>query len=138
MTYDPTHILQATPMQWIQSAVDFLNQRVLPADRPRLADAISQAISTTVGPANTGLTLLRYKEFIETFPPEMPHIVEGILEPNTVFLLSGSPKSGKSYIALQLAEDIATGRPAFGRFKVNKAGPVVYLILEGPQSQAQR
>jgi hypothetical protein len=60
--------------------------------------------------------------------PPMKWAVEGIL-PEGACLLAGSPKIGKSWLALNLALAVANGGVALGRIKVEQ-GNVLYLALE--------
>jgi hypothetical protein len=53
-----------------------------------------------------------------------------------VSLLAGPPKVGKSWLALNLALDIAAGTPALGSIHVDP-GPVLYLALEDTARRLQ-
>jgi len=59
-----------------------------------------------------------------------PMLIEGFLPDRSLFLLAGKPKAGKSFLALDIADAVCEGRPVLGRFRVNRAGPVVYLGME--------
>ena len=61
-------------------------------------------------------------------PP--PMLIEGLLPDRSLFLLSGKPKAGKSFLALDMAYAVRTGADVFGKYKVNRPGPVVYLGME--------
>lgn len=61
-------------------------------------------------------------------PPDA--LVEGVLRQGGVVMLAGPAGSGKTFVTLDLAFAIATGRPWLGRFAV-KQGPVVYVAAEG-------
>lgn len=69
-----------------------------------------------------------------SFPPPrwaVPGIIcEGVT------LLAGPPKVGKSWMGLNLALDIAAGRPALGSIPVDP-GPVLYLALEDTPRRLQ-
>ena len=71
-----------------------------------------------------GKTLRQIKA--QTFPPRR-FAVEGMIYTG-VTLLSGQPKVGKSYYALQLAAAVASGQPFLGR--PTRQGTVLYLALE--------
>ena len=60
--------------------------------------------------------------------PEPEWVVHGIL-PEGLNLLAGKPKKGKSWLALNVAVSIATGKDALGSLGV-KRGSVLYLALE--------
>ncbi len=47
-------------------------------------------------------------------------------------ILGGAPKTGKSFLALDLAVAVASGQPALGRFAVPAPGPVLLLAAEDP------
>jgi 5S rRNA maturation endonuclease (ribonuclease M5) len=57
-------------------------------------------------------------------------IIKGILEDKSLGLLFGSSGSGKSYIAIDLAACIASGKP-FCNHVIKKQGPVIYIAGEG-------
>lgn len=57
-------------------------------------------------------------------------LVEGLWEEEGVGILSGAPKSCKTFCALDLAFSVATGTPALGKFRVKQAGPVLLFCAE--------
>jgi RecA-family ATPase len=61
--------------------------------------------------------------------------VPGVV-PAGVTLLVGAPKMGKSWLALELALGIATGRPVLGDIEVEQGG-VLYLALEDNRRRLQ-
>lgn len=81
--------------------------------------------------ANDDEDLLSVAEFVEKTGDPPPMIAEGMLSANSLILVTARPKQGKSFFMLQVAEDIARGRPLLGKFAVPKAGPVVYFAMEG-------
>jgi hypothetical protein len=64
-----------------------------------------------------------------------PVIVDGLL-PAGFSILAGAPKRGKSWMALDLAISVATGRPFLGRRTLK--GKVLYLDLESGESRAKK
>jgi len=76
-----------------------------------------------VKPSILTATELMEKEFP---PPEW--LIEGLL-PEGLTVLSGAPKIGKSWLSLQLALAVTTGRPIFGRAPASEKG-VLLLALE--------
>jgi len=68
------------------------------------------------------------------FPPLLP-VVEGLVYAG-VSLLAGKPKQGKSWLALELALAVASGRPALGALPV-RSGHVLLLALEGGEQRLQ-
>lgn len=63
-----------------------------------------------------------------SLPPIRPIIPRLLMEGATI--LAGRPKSGKSFLALQMAQALATGGRALGYFQVEKPMRVVYFGLE--------
>jgi hypothetical protein len=59
-------------------------------------------------------------------------IVKDILLQNTVGMIVGMPKLGKTWLAHDLMISIATGKPFMGHFPVHLQGPVVYISKEDP------
>lgn len=68
--------------------------------------------------------------------PRPDYLIEGVLERNSFNVLYGAPGGGKSFVALDMALHIATGRPWMGHSV--RAGAVIYVAAEGYQSMARR
>lgn len=68
--------------------------------------------------------------------PDVPHIVDGVLEEKAQAMLHGLPATGKSFIAIDLAYCIATGLPWQGH--PVKQGSVVYVAAEGQSTFPKR
>jgi hypothetical protein len=64
----------------------------------------------------------------QEFPP-LRFVIDGFLQPGFT-VLACRPKFGKSFLSLQIAIAVATGQPAFGRFKVLRPGKVLFYSLE--------
>lgn len=58
-------------------------------------------------------------------------IIEHILYDQAVLMLAGDPGTGKSLLAIQLALSVATQRPLFNHYAVQKPGLVYYCQFEG-------
>lgn len=84
------------------------------------------AIST---PLPHGFTFLQYVNLTEY---DQPWLIEPLLPIEGSAVLGGPPKSRKSYLSLQLALDLAHGRPWLG-FKC-RPSRVYYLQLDTPRS----
>jgi predicted ATP-dependent serine protease len=65
-------------------------------------------------------------------------LVDTLLPDHSLFLLSGKPKAGKSFLALDLADAVSRGVPAFGSLGVGRYGPVLYLALEDGHTEIAR
>jgi hypothetical protein len=67
--------------------------------------------------------------------PELRWVVDGVV-PQGLTILAGRPKSGKSYMMLQIAADVAHGRAALRHFPVESA-TVLYFALEDTERRIQ-
>lgn len=76
------------------------------------------------------------RELYDTYFPPLRWYIPGLLTTGLT-LLWGSPKFGKSILALQWALSIASGGYVFGKLQCEKAG-VVYLSLEDGPRRLQR
>jgi hypothetical protein len=65
----------------------------------------------------------------DSTPPE-PFVADGILLPNSLLLIHGSPKVGKSFLTMNLAVALAGGRN-FAGFRIPKPRRVLMLSAEG-------
>ena len=72
----------------------------------------------------------------EAIPPPTP-IVENLMHEG-MLLLGGKSKRGKSWLMLDLALSVATGKPVWGHFPVDAPQPVLYLALEDGKARIQR
>jgi len=66
-------------------------------------------------------------------------LVEQLWGRDAVGVIGGAPKCGKSWLALELAVAVASGRPCLGRFPVPAPGPVlVYAAEDAPLQVRER
>lgn len=61
-------------------------------------------------------------------------LVEGLWAEQAVGFIGGVPKTGKTWLALDLAVAVAAGIPALGRFPVHTPGTVLLYTAEDPPS----
>jgi RecA-family ATPase len=61
-------------------------------------------------------------------------LIEGLLPMSSTCLVSGDPKTRKSWLAGELLVSVATGTDCFGVYPVLKQGPV--LMIQGEDSEA--
>jgi archaellum biogenesis ATPase FlaH len=61
--------------------------------------------------------------------PDPEWLVDGVIEANSMVMLSGAPGQGKSFLALDMALHIASGKTWCGRTTLT--GSVVYIATEG-------
>jgi RecA-family ATPase len=90
--------------------------------------------SKTTASRLSGFTLA---ETLEKNLQPVPVVIEGLLH-NGHATLSGPPKEGKSYVALELACAVAEGRDAFGCQPVKRKGKVLYLCLEDGERRVRQ
>jgi hypothetical protein len=100
-------------------------------DHPELLDAVARTNPEDPPPTDPPLQryLLSADQLLTTDWPEPIWAIPDLL-PAGLTILAGKAKAGKSWLALQLAQSVATGGVALER-KV-KEGPILYLALEDP------
>jgi len=76
------------------------------------------------------LTLVRAAEIVDPAPAMPAWLVEPLWGRGAVGVIGGAPKSCKSWLALELAVAVASGRPCLGRFAVPAPGPVMLYAAE--------
>lgn len=78
---------------------------------------------------------------IGAVPPEdgTRWLIEDLWSEEAVGIVSGQPKLGKTWLALDLALSVATGTSALGRYRVLQPGPVLLFAAEdAPRAVRQR
>lgn len=85
------------------------------------------------------LRVLRASE-VEAPPADQPRwLIESLWGAGAVGVIGGAPKSCKSWLALDMAVAVASGRLCLGRFAVGQAGPVlVFAAEDGPLGARER
>lgn len=95
----------------------------------RLARA-SLVLVTEVPPPPTRTFQIRRAANLETRPSERRWLVDQLWGDEAVGLLGGEPKSYKSWLALELAVAVASGKPCMGKFEPQRTGPVLLIMGE--------
>jgi len=72
--------------------------------------------------------LLQVTQWAAGLGPQPRGHVEKLIPPNSVFLLAGKPKGGKTFLALEIAEAVALGDRVLGLG--TQRGPVCYFSME--------
>lgn len=95
----------------------------------------------TNGQDNMSAPFKKYSSFTpidceEYTPPEW--IIEGYMTENTLNMMFGAPKSGKSYVALDMAFTVATAKIKTWHEKNVKHGSVIYFAGEGTDGIKKR
>ena len=82
------------------------------------------------------LPVVRACELNET-TPEQRWLIDSLWAAEGAGVIGGSPKSLKSWLGLEMAVAVATGRPCLGRFDVPNKGPVLVYPAEDTQSDVK-
>ena len=64
-------------------------------------------------------------------------LIEDLWAHQAVGLIGGAPKSGKTFLALEIALAVAAGTACLGRFPVHHPGPVLLFAAEDAPSQVR-
>jgi hypothetical protein len=67
---------------------------------------------------------------LETPTTQQSWLIERLWSHQAVGIIGGSPKSGKTWLALEMAVSVASGSPCFGTFPVFSPGPVLLYAAE--------
>ena len=75
-----------------------------------------------------------------TFPEgRQEWLIEDFWANEAVGCIGGTPKAGKTWLALEMALAVASGQPCLGRFPVKNPGPVLLFCAEdGPRAVQER
>jgi hypothetical protein len=84
------------------------------------------------------LTVVRAADITAPEQATPAWLVEHLWGSGAVGVLGGAPKSCKSWLALELAVAVASGRPCLGRFAVPAAGPVLLYAAEDTPLQIRQ
>lgn len=74
----------------------------------------------------------------EPDPGPTPFAVDALLVDGAIGMLVGPPKIGKTWLVLELALSIVTGRPAFERYAVPTRGPAMVIVEESGRTALHR
>lgn len=111
---------------------------------PKLPDSIIAAIAAQAPPnlqpsrsSTTEKSDSREKPAIVIEPrqsvtePNIPWLVDGLIPQNVIGSIYGEPGSYKSFVALHIADMVASNRPVFGRQTKAHSPDVIYIAAEG-------
>jgi hypothetical protein len=84
------------------------------------------------------LTVMRAADITAPEQSRPAWLVEHLWTNGAVGVIGGAPKCGKSWLALELATAVASGRPCLGRFAVPAAGPVLLYAAEDTPLQVRQ
>jgi hypothetical protein len=121
----------------IQKAVSRATEFYNPGQRPHPKTTSAQKAHSPVSQTDKKpvLTPISAKDLAaKTFNPPRWAIPD--LFPEGIIILAGKPKTGKSWLALNMAVAVAAGGIALGKIQV-EAGGVLYLALEDSERRLQ-
>ena len=81
-------------------------------------------------PQPSPLRVVRAAQIPEPRPEEPPWLIEPLWSAGAVGVIGGAPKSGKTWLALELAIAVGSGVRCLGRFAVPRPGPVLLFAAE--------
>jgi hypothetical protein len=89
--------------------------------------------------ANSRRWLRSGRELLEQPDPgPVDWLIEELLVEQALGVIQGHYKAGKSWLGLELAVAIVTGRDALGRFAVPHPGAVIMVLEESPERETHR
>lgn len=65
-------------------------------------------------------------------------LIDQIWDEESIGMIGGEPKAFKSMITMEMAVSVATGIPLWGKFQVNRPGPVLMIQAENSRRVARR
>lgn len=131
------HVLHATDPNsfraWIKTAIESAERvDLVGADQLRHKANGQAAAAPTQSPPIETFTAA---DLLALQLPPLRYAVDGLI-PEGATLLAGRPKVGKSWLIMQIAVAVASGKPALGRIP-GQPGEVLYLALEDSQRRLQ-
>ena len=88
-------------------------------------------------PTKGGLKKMSFSELVESDYEEPEIIVKNMVQQESTSIISGCSGVGKSWIALNIALDVASGKPVFGFFDVPKPRKVLMFQFELTNGQVK-
>lgn len=67
---------------------------------------------------------------LETVPKQHQWLIETLWSEQAVGWIAGTPKAGKSWLGLDMAVSVASGRPCLDRFAIARPGPALIFLAE--------
>ena len=131
-----------TPDTFIDEAIRWGSECIPPMDPNEVESVVNSMWQThlrnnPIQPSNRPKAgrYLRSAEELKSDPP-LEWAVRGVLPSNGIGAIYGAPSSGKTFLALDLAFAVATGKSWFANPALQK--PVAYVALEGSHGIRQR
>jgi hypothetical protein len=106
----------------------------------RLGDPLKEVLEDLVQRADGSLARIRrvgVEQFLKMAIPETSWLVQDVWLAQSTGMIVGPPKSGKSWLALDMGISVATGRSFLGTYEVESPGPVAVITSEDPDPLLQ-
>ena len=81
---------------------------------------------------------VRHPVEMDTVPAENRWMIEMLWSAQAVGWIAGTPKAGKSWLGLDMAVSIASGRPCLDHFAVKQPGPALIYLAEDAMADVRR
>jgi hypothetical protein len=75
---------------------------------------------------------------LEEPDPTRLWMIEHLWQRSGTGIIGGPPKSGKTWLALDIAMSVASATSALDTFKVHRAGNVIYVCAEGGEAYVKQ
>lgn len=89
------------------------------------------------GVAARGQAFSMLSSVLDSPEPPVEWLVESLIAKNSVVGIGAEPKAAKTWLALTIAAAVASGRSAFGEFRVPKEGLVALFMAEDGQASVK-
>ena len=86
---------------------------------------------------NGEFRVVRASDVTEPASDEDAWLIQSLWSAQAVGVIGGTPKCGKTWLALEIAVAVASGRPCLGQFAVRRPGPVLVYAAEDPPPQVR-
>jgi hypothetical protein len=127
-----------SPNGFLDATTTLFAEMFPPEIRDEPAERFIAAIQALVPSKDDGVQLLQIDDFAETIGDPPPAIAKGFLSQKDLILISAKPKMCKSFLAMQILDDIARGKKILGKWEIEQQGTVVYLGMEDNPQEIKR
>ena len=91
--------------------------------------SLSQNIYSHDQVTDTQFECVAFSELMDRHFSDDIWTVDHLILENGINCIAGKPKSGKSFVVLQMAKNIAEGKPVFGKYKTKQSNILLYTPL---------
>ena len=98
---------------------------------------LEELLVSHIGALGSQESFVTVDQFLQSRIDPAKWLVDQIWLTNAIGMIVGAPKMGKSWLALDMAISVSTGRPFLGKYEVSESGCVVLLTKEDPDHLLQ-